>query len=370
VVTGLMKNTENLKGFTSDLDRLKSTLKKGKQDIDHLRSIELVINICTVLGIASLWLSPNILTIMALAIGSFGRWTILGHHILHKAYDDIPGVPERFKSKVFAKGWRRYIDWFDWIEPQAWSYEHNSIHHFHLGERVDPDEAQSVSEPIRKFKAPVFLKRLYVLVFTLYWKAVFMAPNVTNAKFSKDAGLNLEEYPTYWNKSYWSLERLWEMSKKIWLPYIIGKFIFLPGLFLVVSVEAWQNALISLLVAEGIANVWSYWVMVPNHTNKDIYTFSDTTKSKSEFYLHQVLGTVNYKCGGDLNDFMHGWLNYQIEHHLFPDLTIRQYQKIQPKVKEICEKNGIPYQQKSIFRCMLELNNVVVGKETQCIYKE
>lgn len=42
-----MKNTENLKGFTSDLDRLKSTFKKGKQDIDHLRSIELVINICS-----------------------------------------------------------------------------------------------------------------------------------------------------------------------------------------------------------------------------------------------------------------------------------------------------------------------------------
>ena len=100
-----MKNTENLKGFTSDLDRLKSTFKKGKQDIDHLRSIELVINICTVLGIASLWLSPNILTIMALAIGSFGRWTILGHHILHKAYDESkspqnfgPNAPEYVHS--------------------------------------------------------------------------------------------------------------------------------------------------------------------------------------------------------------------------------------------------------------------------------
>jgi hypothetical protein len=30
--------------------------------------------------------------------------------------------------------------------------------------------------------------------------------------------------------------------------------------------------------------------------------------------------------GSDANDFLHGWLNYQIEHHMFPDLSMLSYQ--------------------------------------------
>merc|ERR1712070_283632 len=34
------------------------------------------------------------------------------------------------------------------------------------------------------------------------------------------------------------------------------------------------------------------------------------------YYMRQVTSSVNFRTGGDLNDFMHGWLNYQIEHTL------------------------------------------------------
>ncbi len=47
---------------------------------------------------------------------------------------------------------------------------------------------------------------------------------------------------------------------------------------------------------------------------------------------------------------MHGWLNYQIEHHVWPDLTLRQYQRAQPRLQALCEKYGIPYVQESVFR--------------------
>jgi fatty acid desaturase len=30
--------------------------------------------------------------------------------------------------------------------------------------------------------------------------------------------------------------------------------------------------------------------------------------------------------GGNVNDFLHGWLNYQIEHHMFADLSMLSYQ--------------------------------------------
>jgi hypothetical protein len=48
---------------------------------------------------------------------------------------------------------------------------------------------------------------------------------------------------------------------------------------------------------------------------------------------------------GNANDFMHGWLNYQIEHHMFPDLSMLSYQKAAPIVRAACEKYGVPYVQ-------------------------
>jgi fatty acid desaturase len=40
---------------------------------------------------------------------------------------------------------------------------------------------------------------------------------------------------------------------------------------------------------------------------------------------------------------MSGNLSFQVEHHIFPDLPSSRYQQIAPKVKEICERYGLPY---------------------------
>ncbi len=77
--------------------------------------------------------------------------------------------------------------------------------------------------------------------------------------------------------------------------------------------------------------------------------------------MRQVRGSVNFRTGGDLNDFLHGFLNYQIEHHLFPDLPPRQYQLLQPKVKALCAKYGVPYRQESVFRRLRQLVNISTG---------
>jgi fatty acid desaturase len=67
--------------------------------------------------------------------------------------------------------------------------------------------------------------------------------------------------------------------------------------------------------------------------------------------MRQVISSANFDTGGDVCDFMHGWLNYQIEHHLWPQLSMLSYQKAQPRVKAICAKHGLPYvQQNALWR--------------------
>jgi hypothetical protein len=36
-----------------------------------------------------------------------------------------------------------------------------------------------------------------------------------------------------------------------------------------------------------------------------------------EFYLRAVIGSCNFKTGGDANDMVHGWLNYQVRVTLY-----------------------------------------------------
>ncbi len=64
----------------------------------------------------------------------------------------------------------------------------------------------------------------------------------------------------------------------------------------------------------------------------DLFRFDHHYKDKQEFYVNQVLGTVNYTTGNDWIDYPQMWLNYQIEHHLIPNLPMTKYQEIQPGV--------------------------------------
>ncbi|HIP28598.1 MAG TPA: fatty acid desaturase, partial [Sulfurovum sp.] len=83
-----------------------------------------------------------------------------------------------------------------------------------------------------------------------------------------------------------------------------------------------------------------------------------------EFYLRQIMGSVNYNTGTDVIDFAQGFLNYQIEHHLFPSMPLSYYQKMQPIVKEICKKHNLEYRQESVFKRALMTIDLMVGKTT------
>jgi len=102
-------------------------------------------------------------------------------------------------------------------------------------------------------------------------------------------------------------------------------------------------------------------VITPNHAGDDMHRFERKPSDRAEFFVRQVLSSVNFETGGDVRDFLHGFLNYQIEHHLWPDLPPSAYQRIQPKVKAVCEKHGVPYVQEPLPQRLKQLLGVIVG---------
>lgn len=296
-----------------------------------------------------------------IGIGNVSRWANVAHPILHGAYDKVPNIPKKYTKAGFAKHQRRYIDWFDWIKPEAWSYEHNIMHHYHLGEDEDPDNVENNLQWLIKSRTPMWLRYVFVYLFAGTWKFSYYAPNTLKIlENKKRRKLKLEELDSYeWNPFKGSGKTLW---KEYILPYFSVRFILIPFLFLPLGLEAVFNAFIISVIAEYIANLHSFLVIVPNHSAGDIYRFDTPHKSQGEFYLRQIMGSVNYKTGTNIVDFSQGWLNYQIEHHIFPNLPLSQYQKIQPLIKELCAKHNLEYRQESVFKRMKMTIELMVGK--------
>lgn len=312
------------------------------------------------LGSFGFWILGIIAAIL-IGVGNVTRWADITHPILHGAYDKVPNVPLKYKKKGYARGTRRYIDWLDWIKPDAWEYEHNIMHHYHLGEDEDPDNVEKNLQWLIKAPLPIWGKKIVVYAFACVWKPVYYAPNTMRILDNKERRKNKQAEITSYNYLPTS-----ETGKKLWknfyLPYGLFQFVAMPLLFLPLGWGAVVSAFIILVMAEVYANLHSFLVIVPNHSAGDIYQFSEPHKSQGEFYLRQIMGSVNYNTGSDLIDFSHGFLNYQIEHHLFPNTPQSYQQKMQPLVKEVCRKHNIEYRQESVFKRIGMTVDLMVGK--------
>jgi NADPH-dependent stearoyl-CoA 9-desaturase len=92
-------------------------------------------------------------------------------------------------------------------------------------------------------------------------------------------------------------------------------------------------------------NVWAYAIIFCGHFPDQTYTFSQKEvedESRGGWYVRQLTGSANIE-GGPLFHIASGNLGYQVEHHLFPDMPSTRYAEIAPKVKDVCERYGLPY---------------------------
>ena len=362
-----------------DIEKIKESIGKATQeDFKHLLKLErwgriatfsgyVIIFIISFLEVTSytvlsftFW-SLALFSATLLAIGNVSRWANVAHPILHGGYDKVPNIPKRYTKSGFAKNNRRFLDWLDWIKPEAWIYEHNIMHHYHLGENDDPDNVENNLQWLIRSKTPMWARYLFVYAFAGTWKFTYYAPNTLKILENKNRRKLKMPLVTSYDVSPFKKNGaiLW---KEYILPYFSVRFILIPFFFTPLGLEAVFNAFIITVIAEYMANLHSFLVIVPNHSAGDIYRFDTPHKSQGEFYLRQIMGSVNYSTGTDIVDFSQGWLNYQIEHHLFPNLPLSQYQKLQPLIKQLCVDHNLEYRQENVFIRMKKTVELMVGK--------
>lgn len=273
-------------------------------------------------------MGPNLLSAGLLSMGRTAQWTMIGHHISHGGYARTSDHP-RNQTSTFAPGRRRMRDWMDVILPEAWDVEHNTLHHSRLGEAADPDLVKLNLDWLRTSSLPLPARYAIVLTMAGAWKWIDYAPNT------------LQELQASTDRSSGGPgERRRLLDWRVWAPLTRD------------GRTLWMRCFLPY------ATLRTFVIITTNHAGEDVYAFDTAPSSREDFLLRQILGSVNYRTGSDLN----GWLNDQIEHHLWPDMSMRQYQRAQPRLQALCERHGVPYIQEPAGTRLRRTLDIMVGR--------
>jgi fatty acid desaturase len=133
-----------------------------------------------------------------------------------------------------------------------------------------------------------------------------------------------------------------------------GRANLVEGLLLVAHVVGYVTALVWVLsplqavafvvVQQGLFGLYLGCSFAPNHKGMPTLTEAD----QLDFLRRQVLTSRNV-AGSRLVDFVLGGLNYQIEHHLFPNMPRPNLRRAQPLVRAFCAQHGLTYTEASLF---------------------
>ena len=259
---------------------------------------------------------------LTLAVAKILENMEIGHNVMHGQWDWMRD------PKIHSTTW----EWDNVSPADQWKHSHNVVHHTNtniLGKDNDVGYGLlrvSAEQPWHPAMLPQPLYNLLLAMFFEYGVAVhdleidkILAkkndPEVTRAKL-RAIGRKIRRQ---WTKDYLAF------------PLLSG--------------PQFGTTLAANLTANVLRNVWAHMVIFCGHFPGDVEVFTKdrlNEETRGQWYVRQLLGSANIS-GGPLLHLMTGNLSHQIEHHLFPDMPSNRYAEIAPRIRDLCERYGLPY---------------------------
>ena len=104
------------------------------------------------------------------------------------------------------------------------------------------------------------------------------------------------------------------------------------------------TAVVFVAINQGFWGLYMGCSFAPNHKGMPIIAADEEV----DFLRRQVLTSRNVR-GGWLTDLLLGGLNYQIEHHLFPNMPRASLRHAQRLVRDYCANLAVPYCETSLL---------------------
>ncbi len=247
----------------------------------------------------------------------------IGHDATHGGYSNNPRINRLLSLAMELIGLSSFIWW-----------HRHSVHHTYpniggLDEDLETGGLLRVS-PHEEWK-PYFRLQLWYAPLAYAFAAFDFLKRDTMVFFTGHMGCH--PYP-----KMKASDRIIFVAGKL---FFFGYMLALPMLFF-----PWWQVLIAFMITMftlgliiAAVNVLPHLVEAADFPEP----VGDPLHIENEWAIHQIQTTVNFSPGNRLVTHYVGGTNYQIEHHLFPQICHVHYPRLSPIVRETCEEFGITY---------------------------
>lgn len=316
-------------------DRVEAFLREQKigRKANYNMVFKTILHFGVFIGIYSLILSDQIHNLVVI----FLLWALLGigqaligmtimHDTVHGAYSDKKWVNVLLEIPIIAIG----------VESAIWRIEHNFFHHNYTNiEGVDQDIHPrylfrfSKHQPKKWFHSFQHLYAVFLYgLLTFEWMTVkdFMKVN----KYYKEGVIP-------------DKRKAWTLATVILIKKLFFFLLYLIIPLLVLNFPWYLIVLMfcTKLVVSGIIMTLIFQTahVVPN------CDFIDPVSQDMDdsWHMHQLKTTANFAHGDKMVTYLLGGLNYQIEHHLYPDICHVHYPQLSVIVKRTAQEFAMPY---------------------------
>jgi linoleoyl-CoA desaturase len=248
----------------------------------------------------------------------------IGHNVLHGQWDWMN------HPVINSSAW----DWDNVSPSDGWKYSHNYVHHTYTNIRgMDRDLGYEIMriDPHQKWHPVFLLQPIYNLILMGFFEWGVALHDLDLGAIRKR------------EKPMLDVKQVVKGIAKKAAGQVVKDYVAFPAL----SGKYWRRALAANFASNIIRNVWSYSIIFCGHFPDQTYTFSMDevdleNEDKGHWYVRQLIGAANID-GSAFFHVMSGNLGYQVEHHLYPDMPSTRYGEIAPRVREICQEYGLPY---------------------------
>lgn len=274
-----------------------------------------------------------LLLALLMGIGMAGIGMCVMHDAVHGSYSNKDWVNKVMGATMYLLGSNVF----------NWKVQHNIMHHAYTNiEGFDEDIA--ARGPIRLSEyAPLKAIHRYQ-----YIHAFFFYGLMTISKLTKDFS-QLVVYNKEGITQKHNINPTWEYIKMV-LVKLVYLFVFI-GLPVIFTPFSWWQVLLGFFFMHWIAGCILSTIFQMAHVVEGAEQFKPDAGNiiHTEWAVHELKTTSDFARNNLFLNWYIGGLNFQVEHHLFPNICHVHYRKIAPIVEKTAREFGFMYNLKPSF---------------------
>ena len=228
--------------------------------------------------------------------------------------------------------------------PATWQYQHNTLHHgFTNIDGYDQD-----IDPISLLRFSPHKPLVHIHKYQYLYAWFFYGLMTLSWSISKDFQqlFNFKKM----NASLIGNSSYSQLYIKLILSKILYYLVFLVIPLLILPIPWYSIVLLYLAMHFTSGFILSVIFQTAHVVTTSEYPLPDENGYiENNWAIHQLLTTSDYAPKSRIFSWLVGGLNYQIEHHLFPNISHVHYKNISYLVKETAKKYGLPYNVQPTF---------------------